>query len=139
MDDVRKILTDNGLKITIQRVVVLDAIRKLNHPHADDIIRLVQKEHPSISKGTVYNILDLLCGLGVVKKVKTEDDKMRYDAVIKPHHHIFNLVNDEISDYEDEDLDELLRDYFTKNKLKGLEINDIKLNITVKPGKRKLS
>jgi Fur family transcriptional regulator, peroxide stress response regulator len=65
-----------------------------------------------------------------LKKVKTEKDIMRYDAVLSNHHHLYCAETDRIEDYEDENLNQLINDYFKSNKIKNFKVQDIKLQIT---------
>ena len=124
-------LQEKGLKVTPQRVAIFDAIVRLrNHPTADHIIDYVRSNHPNISVGTVYKVLDSLVENNLVKKVKTERDIMRYDAIMTNHHHLYCAETDRIEDFEDEKLNELLTEYFKKNKIKNFNIQDIKLQIT---------
>lgn len=124
-------LREKGLKVTPQRIAIFDAIVKLNnHPTAENIIDYIKKNHPSISVGTVYKVLDSFVENELVKKVKTEKDIMRYDAVMSNHHHLYCGKTDRIEDYEDEELTNLLDSYFKKNKIKNFKIQDIKLQIT---------
>jgi len=67
-----------GLKITPQRIAILEAVYKLdNHPTAENIIEYIRNMHPGIATGTVYKILDTLEGNNLIKKVKSERDIMR--------------------------------------------------------------
>lgn len=123
-------LNEKGLKVTPQRIVVLEAIVNLNnHPTADQIIEYIRKNHPNISVATVYKILEVLAVNGLVNKVKTEKDIMRYDAIMDSHHHIYYSDSERIEDYNDHELNELLELYFKKKKIPGFEIEDLKLQI----------
>ena len=127
----REKLQEKGLKVTPQRVAIYDAIVKLkNHPTAENIIDYIKINHPNISVGTVYKVLDSLVENNLLKKVKTEKDIMRYDAVLSNHHHLYCAETDKIEDYEDEHLNQLISDYFKKNKIKNFKVQDIKLQIT---------
>ena len=55
---------------------------------------------------------------------------MRYDAVLSNHHHLYCAETDRIEDYEDENLNHLISEYFTKNKIKNFKVQEIKLQIT---------
>jgi len=123
-------LIEKGLKVTPQRIAIFEAIIKLNnHPTAENIIDYIRKNHPNISVATVYKVLDTLVEKRLIKKVKTEKDIMRYDAVMESHHHIYCSDSDRIKDYKDLALNELLERYFEKNKIPGFKIEDIKLQI----------
>jgi Fur family transcriptional regulator, peroxide stress response regulator len=54
---------------------------------------------------------------------------MRYDAIMEKHHHLYSLDSDRIEDYFDEDLNQILEDYFSKKHIKDFEIRDIKLQL----------
>jgi Fur family peroxide stress response transcriptional regulator len=126
-------LQEKGLKVTPQRLAIYDAIVQLkNHPTAENIIEYIKSNHPNISVGTVYKVLDSLTENNLLKKVKTERDIMRYDAVLSNHHHLYCAETDRIEDYEDENLNELISTYFSKNKIKNFKIQDIKLQLTGK-------
>ena len=124
-------LKEKGLKVTPQRVAIYEAIVKLsNHPAAENVIDYIKKNHPNVSIGTVYKVLDLLVENNLLKKVKTEKDIMRYDAVITNHHHLYCAETDRIEDYGDDKLNTLINNYFKKNKIKNFKVQDIKLQIT---------
>jgi Fur family transcriptional regulator, peroxide stress response regulator len=129
----REKLQEKGLKVTPQRVAIYEAIVELdNHPTAENVIDYIKKNHPNISVGTVYKVLDSLVENELLKKVKTERDIMRYDAVLSNHHHLYCAETDRIEDYEDEQLNTLINDYFKTNKIKNFKVQDIKLQITGK-------
>jgi Fur family peroxide stress response transcriptional regulator len=129
----REILKEKGLKVTPQRVAIYDAIISLkNHPTAENIIEYIKINHPNISVGTVYKVLDSLVEHELLKKVKTEKDIMRYDAVLSNHHHLYCTDTERIEDYEDETLNELINNYFKNKKIKNFKVQDIKLQITGK-------
>ncbi|MBK9982145.1 MAG: transcriptional repressor [Saprospiraceae bacterium] len=60
-----------------------------NHPAVENIIEYIKIKHPNISIGTVYKVLDSFVENGLLKKVKSENDIMRYDAVLHHHHHLY--------------------------------------------------
>ncbi len=129
----REKLQEKGLKVTPQRVAIYDAIVKLNnHPTAENVIEYIKANHPNISVGTVYKVLDSLVENNLLKKVKTEKDIMRYDAVLANHHHLYCAETDRIEDYEDEKLNAIINDYFNANQIKNFKVQDIKLQITGK-------
>jgi Fur family peroxide stress response transcriptional regulator len=130
IENIRNKFSEKGLKITPQRVVILEAIYKLNnHPTADNIIEYIRKTHPNIATGTVYKVLETLVENDIIKKVKTDMEIMRYDGLIENHHHLYCSECDLIEDYVDEELDELLNSYFKNKKINGFKMEDIVLQI----------
>jgi Fur family peroxide stress response transcriptional regulator len=129
-EDISNKLAVKGLKVTPQRIAILEAIMKLaNHPTAENIIEYIRKNHPNISVATVYKVLDALIKNDLIKKVKTEKEIMRYDAIMESHHHIYCSDSDRIEDYVDNELNEMLERYFRQNKIPDFSIEDIRLQI----------
>jgi Fur family peroxide stress response transcriptional regulator len=127
----RNQLSEKGLKVTPQRVAIYEAVFMLkNHPTAENIIDYIKKNHPNISVGTVYKVLDSLVENRLLKKVKNEKDVMRYDSILQQHHHLYCNETERIEDYEDPELDRLITQYFQKKKVKGFRVKDIALQIT---------
>jgi Fur family transcriptional regulator, peroxide stress response regulator len=132
-EEISRSLVEKGLKVTPQRIAVYEAVVKLNnHPTAENIIKYIKKTYPNIATATVYKVLDALTENGLVKRVKTEKDIMRYDAILESHHHLYCTETDRIEDYNDEQLDRMIENYFQYNGIPGFQIEDIKLQINGK-------
>lgn len=130
VSDIRLKLTEKGLKVTPQRVAILEAIVKLNnHPTADNVIDYIRENNPNIATATVYKVLDALVLNELIRKVKTERDVMRYDAIMENHHHLYCSESDRIEDFFDNELNELIEKYFEKKKIPDFKIEDVKLQI----------
>ena len=128
--EVIETLTDCGLKITPQRIAVLDALVILqNHPTAENVIDYIKSKHPNIATGTVYKTLDTFVNKNIIKRVKTDDDIMRYDAIKERHHHLYCAESNRIEDFYDDDLYDILDNYLKKKKIPHFTIDDIKLQI----------
>lgn len=126
-------LIENGLKITPQRIAVLEAMDNLkNHPSTEGIIEYIRKNHPSIATGTVYKTLELFVEKGIISRVKTEKDVMRYDTVTDKHHHLYCMESNRIEDYHDKELNRLLENYFKNKKIPNFNINEIKIQLSGK-------
>lgn len=130
---IRDILKDKNLKITPQRVSILETVFSLkNHPNAQQVIDAVHKKNPNISAGTIYKTLDTFVDTGVITKVRTSGDTIRYDWRVENHHHLHIEEDQQIIDYVNEDLDELLENFFRKNEIPNYEIKSIKVHINGK-------
>ena len=133
IEHIRHQLSEKGLKVTPQRILILDAIYRLNnHPSAENIIAYVRKNHPNVATATVYKVLDALAEHELLKRVKTDKDAMRYDPIMETHHHLYCVETDKIKDYFNDDLNHLLTNYFKKHRILDFEIDDIKLQIVGK-------
>ena len=127
---IRNKLIGKGLKVTPQRIAILEAIIKLNnHPTVENIIDYIRKNHPNIATATVYKVLDTLVANELIIKVKTEGDVMRYDAVMSSHHHLYCSESNRIEDFVDDELNEMIEKFFEKKKIQNFKIEDVKLQI----------
>ncbi len=132
-EEISRVLFEKGLKVTPQRIAVYEAVARLNnHPTAENIIKYIRKTYPNISTATVYKVLDAFTEKGLVNRVKTEKDMMRYDAVLESHHHLYCSETDRIEDYHDEQLDNILKNYFEEKGISDFKVEDIKLQIVGK-------
>ncbi|MDP4208122.1 MAG: transcriptional repressor [Bacteroidota bacterium] len=128
--EIRDKLMHNGLKVTPQRVAVLEALFDLRtHPTADNIIEYIRQNHPNIAVGTVYKTLETFVEKSMIQKIVTENNVMRYDGYTDKHHHIYFADSDNIEDYYDDDLNNLIEQYFNEKKIPNFKIEDIKLQI----------
>ncbi len=109
---------------------ILEAIYELNnHPTAENIIEFIRKTHPNVAIGTVYKILETLVENGLIKRVTTDRDFMRYDGILESHHHLYCSTCDLIEDYHDPDLNKLLKNYFESKNIPGFKIEEFVLQI----------
>jgi len=128
--EIRNKLIEKGLKVTPQRIAILEAIVTLNnHPTAENMVDYIRKNHPNIATATVYKVLDALVANELIKKVKTERDVMRYDAIMESHHHLYCSESDRIEDFVDTELNDMIEKYFEKKKIPDFKIEDVKLQI----------
>lgn len=73
---------------TIQRSLVLDAVNRLQcHATAEDIYDEIVRDHPNISRGTVYRNLKQLSEAGEIRKLEVPGGADRYDHLTHNHYH----------------------------------------------------
>jgi Fur family peroxide stress response transcriptional regulator len=128
-ENLRQILKEYGLKVTPQRLAVYEALCELGHPYADDIVNYVRKENPNISVATIYNTLDHFREKNLLFRLETCHDKMRYDCGMHQHYHICDPGKDMMIDYNDPELNNLLKSYFANQNIDNVQIRDIRLTI----------
>ena len=74
---------------TIQCALVLEAVNRLQcHATADEIYLEIKKEHPHISRGTVYRNLQRLCETGEIRKREIPGEADRFDHLCHDHYHV---------------------------------------------------
>lgn len=127
---IREKLRSARLKVTPQRFFIFKALADTSsHPSADELMKIVKNDHPNIATGTFYKVLESLVSCGLVEKVNSDETNMRFEVVISKHHHLYSPETGEITNYHDEQLNEIIRQYFEKNKIAGFEISDFNLQI----------
>ena len=99
-----------GLPVTTQRRTVLEMIlEREDHPTADQVYEQVRTRLPSLSRTSVYRILDTLVRLGIIAKICHPGAATRFDPKIRQHHHLICMHCDKILDLEDQQLDNIPR------------------------------
>ena len=74
---------------TIQRSLVLKAVNKLQcHATADEIYEEIIKEHPNVSRATVYRNLNLLSETGHIRKIEIPGGADCFDHLCHDHCHV---------------------------------------------------
>ena len=58
-----------------------------SHPTAEWLYEEISREHPNISRGTVYRNLAQLGDAGEILRLSTGDSSEHYDGVTDPHDH----------------------------------------------------
>lgn len=79
------------LRNTAQREAVYEAVVQLNpkHPTADEVYAKLQESHPTISRGTVYRNLNVLCEIGRLRKLGVGEGPDRFDDHVDWHGHFY--------------------------------------------------
>jgi len=81
-----------GLKLTPQRLAVYkELISRTDHPGAEELYESLKEKIEGISLTTIYRTLASLEKAGLVIRVPTLKDKVRYDARTEPHSHFVCL------------------------------------------------
>ena len=74
---------------TVQKSIVLQALNELaNHPTADAVYDYVHASHPSISKATVYRVLNKMSDEDQVLRVRINNGADHFDHQVFPHYHV---------------------------------------------------
>ena len=125
--DLARICRERGLRCTVQRRAILEAVLELaNHPTAEQVYEAVLPRLPGISKTTVYRALESLARLGVITKACHPGAAARFDGRTELHHHLICLSCDAVVDISDERLDALV---VPDTSGFGFEVTDFKVQL----------
>ncbi len=96
-EEFKGMLKEKGLKVTNQRLCVLEVLADNHDRHlaAEDIYELVKEDYPDIGLATIYRTVQLLLEMQLVDRINLDDGCVRYeigeasfgDAEGKHHHH----------------------------------------------------
>lgn len=77
-----------GLRVTPQRFAVYEnLLNRIDHPTVEQLLVELNQAGPVSSQATIYNSLQALRQVGLVRQVLLEEGVVRYDANVAPHHH----------------------------------------------------
>jgi Fur family ferric uptake transcriptional regulator len=89
LSDPAKLLRENGLQVTAQRLAVLRAVSGRPHCTADDVADDVRGEIGAISRQAVYDALGMLAEKGLIRRIQPARSPALYeDRVGDNHHHV---------------------------------------------------
>ncbi len=89
----KKMLKEKGLKLTGQRLLVLETMAEHPGEHltAEEIFDLARRNYPEIGLATIYRTLQVSVELNVVDKISFDDGFARYELIeeldSERHHH----------------------------------------------------
>ncbi len=87
---------------TVQQKAVASQLTKLHgsHPTADEVYAAVSAEFPTVSKATVYRVLNRMAEEGTALKVNVSDGPDRFDDTLKAHYHVLCVECGRVDDVE---------------------------------------
>ena len=115
-ESAERLLKDKGLKVTRQRMAVLEAIAACPKEHltAEEIFELVKVDCPDIGLATVYRTIQLLGSLHLIDRINFDDGFVRYEMGCAlegtgrhRHHHLICIKCGRVISFQDDLLEEL--------------------------------
>src|SRR3954465_8342820 len=82
-----RVLRQAGLRVTQQRIAVLDAVRRLPHADTESLIGAVRARHGEVSHQAVYDVLKALTEARLVRKIQPLGTVARYESRVGDNHH----------------------------------------------------
>ena len=128
LESTRQILNVPGLRITSQRALILEIIRRgQGHLDADEVYRQAREKQPRLSLSTVYRTLQRLKKLGLVEELHFDEEHHHYEA--KPsseHHHLLCLGCGKVVEFECP-LSQKMKEDVSREK--GFEVTDAEVRM----------
>jgi Fe2+ or Zn2+ uptake regulation protein len=94
------VLKRNGIRPSAQRLAIANYVLWTeDHPTAESVYARVLETFPMMSRGTVYNTLNLFVRKGLLRELHLRDDAgVRYDPRLSKHHHFLDQDTGHIYD-----------------------------------------
>ncbi len=74
---------------TKQKAVILEVLSKLNcHASAGMVYEEVKRDHPTISRATVFRVLSEAAADGKLLRLRFTGEDDRFDITLTPHYHV---------------------------------------------------
>jgi Fur family transcriptional regulator, stress-responsive regulator len=85
--DSSELLRRHGLRVTAQRLAVLQAVADAPHVTADTVAQAVRGEIGTISGQAVYDALAVLTEHGLLRRIQPAGSPARYEGRVGDNHH----------------------------------------------------
>lgn len=86
--DIAEALRLAGVQPSAQRLAIAQyVLATADHPSADEVLQLVRRGFPMVSRATVYNTLNLLVRSRLLRALTIAEGRVVFDPNIHPHHH----------------------------------------------------
>ncbi|HEY2043971.1 MAG TPA: Fur family transcriptional regulator [Jatrophihabitans sp.] len=77
----------SGLRVTRQRIAVLDSIDRGEHLDVDTVTQRVRDAIGSVSRQAVYDVLAALTGAGLLRRIEPAGQPARFEIRVADNHH----------------------------------------------------
>jgi Fur family peroxide stress response transcriptional regulator len=88
MKNSETLLRENGIKVTPQRLSIVDELYGQVHMSVDELYEAIKKKFPSISLATVYKNINAMLEKDFILEVKIPNQKSKYELAKESHSHI---------------------------------------------------
>jgi Fe2+ or Zn2+ uptake regulation protein len=121
--DCRDQLHASGFRVTPQRLVVLDILRRAErHLSPAEIVSLAQQTMPGITESTVYRALGFLTEQGLILAAHVGSGQLVYEIAGHDHHHLICRSCGNTLEIEHELLAQLYRLFYQRS---GYQIDSL--------------
>jgi Fe2+ or Zn2+ uptake regulation protein len=125
--NMKTLLKEYNLKVTPQRLALLELIEQYGHIGIDDLYELMIKDFPSLSLATIYKNIVIMQDGGLLKEIKINNKKSKFE--IKKEQHI-HFVCDCCGSIEDKHpTGELVQFFNAMSNNNNFNYNEYSLNI----------
>lgn len=96
--DFRELIVNKNLKVTPQRLLILQKIYESGHTSIEDLFSCLKVVFPAISLATIYRNVNNMIAKSIIAELKIPNRKNMFELKKQPHSHMIckqcNRVND---------------------------------------------
>lgn len=85
---------------TKQKSIIYEALKTLDHPTATEVYHYVHERYPSVSRATIFRVLNGFSANGKALEVRLAGNDIRYDYNVEEHYHVHCRCCGKIADVE---------------------------------------
>lgn len=115
--DIKQTLLNHKLKATETRKALINLITKAKNPVDSQFLIEHLQETGNVDRATVFRILNILTGHGILRKLEFGEGKARYELNTNDHHHFICELCGKVEDISDCNIGELEKEISKKKKL----------------------
>jgi Fe2+ or Zn2+ uptake regulation protein len=113
-------LRKHGIAPSAHRLAVASyVLHTQDHPSADAVLSRVRERFPMVSRGTIYNTLNLFVEKGLLRPFVLTEGRVVFDPNVEAHHHFIDEDTGAITDIPWEALE-----VSNVDRLKGLDVTE---------------
>ena len=95
-------------RYSAQKMMIKDALMRLDHPTASEVYEYIRKIYPNISLGTVYRNLGLMADSGEILRISIGNTPDRFDISTHDHFHVMCRECGRVFDADSQKLKDIL-------------------------------
>jgi len=97
--DLQALLRGRDILPTLQRMAVAQVLlAQPTHMTAEQVLEAARRLMPELSRATVYAVLKLFVGQGLLKELPIDGHATVYDSNVQPHHHLYDVDSGQVVD-----------------------------------------
>jgi Fur family peroxide stress response transcriptional regulator len=97
-------------RYSAQKMMIKDALMRLDHPTASEVYEYIRKIYPNISLGTVYRNLGLMAESGEILRISMGNSPDRFDISTHDHIHVICRECGQMFDADSHKLENMLKE-----------------------------
>ena len=88
MNEFEQLLRENHIKVTPQRLSIVEELYGHIHMSIEELFSEIKKKFPAVSLATIYKNINTMMDKGFISEVQIPNQKSKYELVKPSHSHV---------------------------------------------------